>query len=395
MIKSLEIRNFKAIEQAKIKLTPLTAFIGYNGMGKSSVLEALEMFRAIVTEGLDSAVRPWREFEHIYHKGGKNEKGEKRSKRKFQRGGLDYQFAPMYFSFQVNLKTSSPLNPQTFSSSIGQETSSAANLFFIEETVGYKQFKRTRNADGDYLTGEEIPPGLTAEKRGFWRDPDKSILSAELELRRFVESWQFLSMNTFLMGEPQQQKKTAGSIQLQKDGRNIAEYVLSIREKDAEAYQGILETLQYVLPYAADLQPQITQELEKRVYLQLTEQDFKLPGWVLSTGTLKILALLAVFRHPEPSPLIVIEEVENGLDPRTIHLVVSEIRNYLDNKKGQVLLTTHSPYLLDQLNIKQLVFVERKNEKVFFSRPGDNEEVLEWSKKFAPGQLYTQKGFSN
>lgn len=52
MIKNIEVKNFKAIESAKVKLTPLTAFIGYNGMGKSSLLEALQMFKSIVTEGL-------------------------------------------------------------------------------------------------------------------------------------------------------------------------------------------------------------------------------------------------------------------------------------------------------------------------------------------------------
>lgn len=379
MIKNIEVKNFKAIESAKVKLTPLTAFIGYNGMGKSSLLEALQMFMSIVTEGLDSAIRPWREFEHIYYKG-------RKKKRKFLKDGIELQFAPMEFVFNVNLSTKGPLNPNKFSTSIGQELSSAGNIFFIEEKVSYKQFERSRDADNNYITQERKAP---------WQTPDKSILSAELEIRRFVESWQFLSMNTFLMGDPHSQKKTSGAITLHKDGRNIAEYLLSIRDKDIEVYKGILETLQFVLPYAKDLQPQITQELEKMVYLQLSEQDFKLPGWMLSTGTLKILALLAVFRHPEPSPLIVIEELENGLDPRTIHLVVTEIRNYIDNKKGQVLITSHSPYLLDQLHISQIVFVERKDEKVLLSRPADDEEVLEWSKKFAPGQLYTQKGFSN
>ncbi|EON79270.1 hypothetical protein ADIS_0275 [Lunatimonas lonarensis] len=379
MIKNIEVKNFKAIESAKVKLTPLTAFIGYNGMGKSSLLEALQMFKSIVTEGLDAAVRPWREFEHIYYKG-------KKKKRKFIKDGIELQFAPMEFAFNVKLATKSPLNPTKFSTSIGQEISSAGNIFFIEEKVSYKLFERSRDADNNYITQDRKAP---------WQTPDKSILSAELEIRRFVESWQFLSMNTFLMGDPHSQKKTSGPITLHKDGRNIAEFLLSIRDKDIEVYKGILETLQYVLPYAKDLQPQITQELEKMVYLQLSEQDFKLPGWMLSTGTLKILALLAVFRHPEPSPLIVIEELENGLDPRTIHLVITEIRNYIDNKKGQVLITSHSPYLLDQLHISQIVFVERKDEKVSLSRPADDEEVLEWSKKFAPGQLYTQKGFSN
>jgi len=379
MIKNIEVKNFKAIEQAKVKLTPLTTFIGYNGIGKSSLLEALQMFKSIVTEGLDAAIRPWREFEHIYYKG-------KKKKRKFLKDGIELQFAPMEFMFNVKLDVKSTMNPSKFSTSIGQENTSSGNIFFIEEKVSYKLFERSRDADNNYITQDRKAP---------WQTPDKSILSAELEIRRYVESWQFLSMNTFLMGDPHSQKKTSGAITLHKDGRNIAEYLLSIRDKDIEVYKGILETLQYVLPYAKDLQPQITQELEKMVYLQLSEQDFKLPGWMLSTGTLKILALLAVFRHPEPSPLIVIEELENGLDPRTIHLVITEIRNYIDNKKGQVLITSHSPYLLDQLHISQIVFVERKDEKVSLSRPADDEEVLEWSKKFAPGQLYTQKGFSN
>jgi len=44
----------------------------------------------------------------------------------------------------------------------------------------------------------------------------------------------------------------------------------------------------------------------------MTEGDFKIPDWLLSSGTLRILALLALFRHPTPPPLIVIEEIENG-----------------------------------------------------------------------------------
>lgn len=372
MIKSLEVKNFKAIERGKVKLTPLTAFIGYNGMGKSSLLEALQMFQSIVTDGLDTAVKPWREFEHIYYKG-------KKKKRKFTREGIELQFAPMEFFFSVKLNTRRSLNPLKFSSSIGQENTSKGDIYFLEEKVTYKQFERSRDADNNYIT---------QGRKARWQTPDKSILTAEQEIKRYVESWQFLSMNTFLMGEAFPQKKTGGSITLNKDGRNIAEYLLSIRDKNIDAYHGIIETLQSVLPYAKDLQPQITTELEKMVYLQLTEQDFKLPGWMLSTGTLKILALLAVFRHPEPSPLIVIEEIENGLDPRTINLIVNEIRSFVKDKNSQVIITTHSPYLLDLLHLSHIVFVERKNERVVFKRPYDDEELRKWSKDYTPGELY-------
>jgi predicted ATPase len=389
MIKNIEVKNFKAIESAKVKLTPLTAFIGYNGVGKSSLLEALQMFKSIVTEGLDTAIRPWREFEHIYYKG-------KKTHKQYEIEGVKTLFAPMKFGIDLSL----PVGKAKLQTSIAQEKEGRRNLFFIEERIRGNSISFIHNTQNkiDEVRKKESQQFSLDFGRGFSGgiyDPDKSMHYYVNSIKNYIDQWQFLSMNTFLMGDPFAQKKTGGAITLHKDGRNIAEYLLSIRDKDLYVFKGILETLQYLLPYAEDLQPQITQELEKMVYLQLSEQDFKLPGWMLSTGTLKILALLAVFRHPEPSPLIVIEELENGLDPRTIHLVITEIRNYIENKKGQVLITSHSPYLLDQLHISQIIFVERKEEKVSLSRPADDEEVLEWSKKFAPGQLYTQKGFSN
>ena len=123
-----------------------------------------------------------------------------------------------------------------------------------------------------------------------------------------------------------------------------------MRRQDQNAFDGIVETMAYVLPYAKDIQPSLTSsEIERKAWLQMTEADFKVPGWMLSTGTLRLLALLALLRHPKPPPLIVIEEIENGLDPRSIHLLVEEIRNAVLNRTTQIILTTHSPYLLDLL----------------------------------------------
>ena len=171
------------------------------------------------------------------------------------------------------------------------------------------------------------------------------------------------------------------------------------REGGVEAFEGIVETLAYVLPYAEDLQPAITREIERSAYLQLSEQGYadrndKLPGWLLSTGTLRVLALLALLRDPDPPPLIVIEELENGLDPRTIHLIVSEIRDYVARGNRQVIATTHSPYLLDLLDLDDLILAERVASKkvgphVTFSRPGDEARLVEWAQDFSPGRLYT------
>ena len=68
-LQSLRIRNFKAVVDSKtVKLRPLTAFIGNNGAGKSSLIEALETYQAIVRDGLDVAMQRWLGIEHVRHK---------------------------------------------------------------------------------------------------------------------------------------------------------------------------------------------------------------------------------------------------------------------------------------------------------------------------------------
>jgi len=57
---TFRLQNFKAVQDSKtIKFTPLTVFIGNNGSGKSSIIEALETFQSVVLNGLDEAMIPW------------------------------------------------------------------------------------------------------------------------------------------------------------------------------------------------------------------------------------------------------------------------------------------------------------------------------------------------
>ena len=63
---SFKLKNFKAVRDSKtIKFTPLTVFIGNNGSGKSSIIEGLQTYQRIMTDGLDEAMNLWRGFEHI------------------------------------------------------------------------------------------------------------------------------------------------------------------------------------------------------------------------------------------------------------------------------------------------------------------------------------------
>jgi predicted ATPase len=175
---------------------------------------------------------------------------------------------------------------------------------------------------------------------------------------------------------------------LSRDGANLGQYLWSLRQANVEAFEGLLESLQVVLPYAGDIQPILTDAVDRLVHVEMREESFKIPGWLLSTGTLRILALLACLRHPAPPPLLVVEEIENGLDPRTIHLLVEEMKAAVAAGSTQIILTTHSPYLLDLLDLSQIVVVERVAGQPTFIRP-DKDQLAQWAQSFAPGRLYT------
>jgi len=257
------------------------------------------------------------------------------------------------------------------------------------EVVSDSQFNRVyfQSYKASYASGDFIErPNFISE--GEISDP---------KLKAFVKDWQFLKLNPYLMTESLPQKRSHGTIKLYKTGTNITEYLQSIRDLDVQAFNGIVETLRAVLPYVEDLQPEITSELDRKVYLMMSEEKIagKLPGWLLSTGTLRILALLSVLRHPKPSPVIIIEEIENGLDPRTIHLLGGEIRNFVESGYGRVIATTHSPYLLDLLKLSQIFVVESdESGSPVFTRPASQKSLKDWAQKFSPGKLNEKNEFS-
>jgi len=68
-LRSFRAENFKAIrDSGKVELGWITVFIGDNGVGKSRLVEAMETFRDIVLDGVDSAFHRWRGFEHVWNK---------------------------------------------------------------------------------------------------------------------------------------------------------------------------------------------------------------------------------------------------------------------------------------------------------------------------------------
>ena len=400
-LKSFRLKNFKAIrDSGVVDFTPLTVLIGDNGSGKSSLVEGLQTYQRIVSDGLDEAMQMWRGFEYIINPPMHNDSHMREDLPRIT--PIEFELSGLYFSPIFNQDFGLP-NYKTVLK-VNKEPSS--ELIFIEKEIVHYRNRKVLERDSkgiiQYINNKlqfGILPGDAIISQGglyyYANVPDDDRHFDDIKGYGIKFDWQFVTLNPWLMGEPQPTPRTAGPIRLQSDGANTAEYLHHILQWYPDTFDGILEALQYVLPYMRDLKPVLTDTLGRQTHLELTEKDFNVVGWLLSTGTLRILALLALFRHPEPPPLIVIEEIENGLDPRSVQLIVEEIRRVTESGRLQVILTSHSPYLLDLFDLSHIVLVERLDGATTFTRPDERQELDSWKQRFGPGRLHASGRLRN
>jgi predicted ATPase len=377
---SVHIKNFKAIKDSQVvKFEPLTVFIGENGAGKSSLIEALETWQRVAVDGLNTAIsEPWLGFESVWHK---------LAQGKLTTIGRSVRHSPMHFEMRGKWKEETfhaitKILPKDNSLEVFIETDQIKTVSGTIKTT----YRRIRERIDVYEEITAKQPTLRVASLA-----DRSLLS--VAPAGFIQSWQFASIIPQIMGIPSPQKRTRGQVILNKDGSNIADYLRDINrldlDNDTNIFQEIIETLKEVLPYSNDLQPLQTDEKRRSLYLGLSESSFEVEGWMLSTGTLRCLSILALLRHPFPPPLIFIEEIENGLSPKTLSLIAKEIQIAVKNKKTQVIISTQSPYLLDLVSLKQIVVVARdENGQPTFTGLSDQKSLLEWAVNFTPGQLF-------
>ncbi len=404
-IKSFQIKNFKAIQDSNIvEFVPLTVFIGNNGSGKSSFIEGLETYKTIIKHGLDTAMSKWRGFEHLRNKINPHEL-ETSEDGTYESNPMTFELCRQMNGSQfcanmaITLDKEKELliqNEKLAFSNILMVERKANNAFYFPEV---DSFDFSAPASNEFSILSKANSALWAALSRYIRSMGDSFSTTMLmrwlddvnKNKHFWDSfdWQFISLNPDNMLAPTGQKRVSREVQLNKDGSNIAKYLLSIRKLNPEVFSGILETLQRILPYAQNLQVVLSTELERNVYMELTEGECKIADWLLSTGTLRIVALLALLRHPNPPPLIVIEEIENGLDPRTIRLMVEEICKIVNAGKTQIILTTHSPYFLDLLQPEQVVLVERDSSgQPTFNKVDEHSKLERWAKHFMPVNRY-------
>lgn len=114
----------------------------------------------------------------------------------------------------------------------------------------------------------------------------------------------------------------------------------------------------------------------------------------LSDGTLRFLFLLTVLASPNPAPLIAIDEPETGLHPSMLPIIAEYAVDA--SERTQVILTTHSPQLLDAFKdvVPKTTVVKWSEGETVLQNVG-GEQLDRWLKEYSLGSLFRSGELEN
>ena len=349
-ITSVELTNFRGIASCSVKLGSLNILVGRNGTGKSSFLDALAFLRDSIRESLDHSVR---------NRGGITEV-RRRS------GGH-----PTHFSIEVRFRLPSGA-PGKYGFRIGavQGGRYAVQREECQVNVPRRHYYVVEN--GRASGSSPVLPPVS---------PDRLYLVAAAGLPEFEEVYEgftqmgFYNLNPMVIAEPQPPQSAD---LLNDDGSNTAAVLAELAAHTPERKQRIEQFLQAVVPSVVGVNRvgigrQETLEFRQRV--KGAKDPWRFPAHTMSDGTLRALGLLvALFqRGSEPwewLPLIGIEEPELALHPAAAAVLLDALREA--SRHTQVLVTSHSPDLLDHKDIvaDELIAVDSRDGNTVVDQPG-------------------------
>ena len=123
-----------------------------------------------------------------------------------------------------------------------------------------------------------------------------------------------------------------------------------------------------------------------------------MPADRASVGVRLLLFFVAMAYHPKPPKLMLIEEPENSVHPKRLGDVVRLLHEITQGKHGnhaaQVVLTTHSPHLLDHIDpsTDQVLVFRREDDGSRTAEPADAERLKNFLDEFMLGEVWYNEG---
>lgn len=409
MIKKIEVLNYKALKNVSVSLSNLNVLIGPNGSGKSTFIDVLNLVKDVLNSGPSDALKKrvtvfeealWRNkgnsFEIAIEFSIPKDIKQKLKTKDYSyvryeisiardaKKGIIIDGEGLWFLKEEkngsNGKLKEPKQPLLFPKEIGN-VEHILRLFEKRAPSGWKKIISKSDRGNDYFKSEttnwNIIYKFGPSKSTLARVPeDEEKFPVTLWVKNvLMEGIQFLQLNSNKM---KWACSPDVSVDFDLEGSNLPKVVQYLQKTDQAKFNLWIEHLKTILTDLSEVK--INERIDNRfLYLSLIfTNGIEIPSWLLSDGTLRLMALTLIPYLPEKYKIYMIEEPENGLHPLAIESVFQSLSSVYDN---QVFLATHSPALLRLVEPKNLLCFAKNSEGAIDIVRGDQHpNLVDWQK---------------
>jgi predicted ATPase len=189
----------------------------------------------------------------------------------------------------------------------------------------------------------------------------------------------------------------AGPPPVGSNGAGIPALIDYLLRRDRKRFATCVEAARQLIPGLEEIEIS-TPDASTRQLDIVIEGGLRIPAGDASNGVRLILFFLSLAYHPTPPRLILLEEPENGVHPKRLVDVVKLLRALTQGVHGdhpaQVILTTHSPYLLDLLDLStdQVLVFRREDDGSRSAQPADAARLATFLHEFLLGEVWFNQG---
>jgi predicted ATPase len=256
-------------------------------------------------------------------------------------------------------------------------------------TAGWRQVVSKTASGNDYFRGER-----SEWKNQFRLGPARSALAnlPEDETRFPVATWVKRVLmegmrRVVLRAEAMRNPSPPGSPPtFLPDGSNLPWVVERLRREDEKRFDQWVDHVRTAVPDLGTVKTVEREEDRHRYLVVEYESGLQAPSWLVSDGTLRLLALTLLAYLPQPDALYLIEEPENGVHPRAVETVYTSLSSVYD---AQVLCASHSPVILGLASPDDLlVFAKDKTGATDVVRGSEHPRLRDWQGDLDLGVLF-------
>lgn len=161
-------------------------------------------------------------------------------------------------------------------------------------------------------------------------------------------------------------------LRFQTDGSNLPWVVAGLRQ-DPERFRAWLHHVRTALDDIRDIDTVELPENRHRYLVVEYMNGARVPSWLVSHGTLRLLTLTIPSYLSGLEGTFLIEEPENGIHPRAIATVLQSLASM---RGSQVIVATHSPVALSMLEPKEILCFAKDGQGATDIISGDNHPAL-------------------